>query len=334
MSCFDGLIGIDRQCTDTEPTSGIYLKDVGLTTQEIERIHNGDYENAVDFANDMIESSRKLLMNYLHSGFSNMYNFNTIINSHRAGFIQDNMRTKAGANEYRGIEVELYNYDSFLQLNITEWYSFLDFTGTVNVLVYDVQQNKQIDTFSITSLANEIVSTTINKSYSSERNKLHLAFLYDSNGINSYHTSTTPDYCEGCDGHSRKLVNEYMYIRGAKIGFAESVIESNLDHIAHLSGMSFQYNIACDHDNWLCNYRSQLGLALAYKSASMIFMHGINNDRLNNTTIDRENLEVRQQMAEDLFTQAYRNILTNIKPPVDVKCFQCKEIQKTVVRIP
>ena len=87
------------------------------------------------------------------------------------------------------IEVELCNLNSFVDFYLSELSVHVTSTGNVDVLVYDLFQNKLLDTITVAAIANEVVTVFPNKTYSSDRKNLNLIFVYDSTGVNSIQTS-------------------------------------------------------------------------------------------------------------------------------------------------
>src|SRR6185369_7861854 len=95
----------------------------------------------------------------------------SLLDDSRIGHFNDNLKMIAGDGNLKGINIDLCNSESFLNLFISEMSLQVDKTGDVNILVYDLIQNKLLDTLTIACVANEVSTIYPAKEYYSAKKK-------------------------------------------------------------------------------------------------------------------------------------------------------------------
>jgi len=324
MGCFDNLIGI-KYCEGDEPSSGKYLKDGGVTLSELNTFAGQDYVDGIELGEGKIKHATDLIINDIHNHFSNKYKSKTIKDNGRIGYYNENMQTKASTNGFAGISVKLNNRGTFTSIFIKDIELFTDYNGDVDVLVYDLYQNKLLDTLTLTSVANEVSVLSVNKTYSSDANILELAFLYDTTDIISYKTTVSATGCKTCSINAYASCDTYTGAKGVyKNG--SSFITSNMYGLGHTAGMSIKYAIECDFNKWLCLHTNRLAIPIIYKASSEIITYAMyNTERTNYNTIDKEQLKERRDFYELQYREQMDAILKNMDVPMDNICFECKQ---------
>src|SRR3990167_4895064 len=155
MDCFENIITLTGNCTDSVSVSGITINDIGIDLSELNSIVTADFANGEALFNRKRDFAIKLIMNLVYTHFTDYYKGNSILDSQRIGFPQDNLSLNAAeAGKLKGIRVELCNETSHIDFNLAEIGLLVDFTGNVPVYVYDLIQNKLLDTITVATTAN------------------------------------------------------------------------------------------------------------------------------------------------------------------------------------
>ena len=330
-SCFENIITLSGTCSNDVSVSGITINDLDIYVDELNAIVTKDYIDGADLFTKKRDFAIKQITNLVYSHFADQYKANSILDSMRVGFEQDNYQYNSPTANLVGVELELCNDSSHVDVQISELSLFIDFTGNVDVYVYDLIQNKLIDTITIACTAGQISRIILNdKIYSSYRKNLHLFFGYDASAIGNYVTYVR-DYnlfgagCTNCSSHGQKI-SRYMYASGASAPLGGQMIYNNLTRNTDTYGMSLQYSIACNHREWMCTYAISLAIPILYKTAELIADVALMNAKqINRTTIiDSEKWKMRKDDYKANFETYFDGVLKNIKLPSDAKCYECR----------
>ena len=337
-NCFDNLISIRGACTETTATLEMYLDDFGVTLTECESYVTKTYPSAEDFALNKISSAGKMLSSEIQRSFMGKMRTTPLIENNRAGHYLTDMQSDALLNAtMKGIEFTFYSKSSFVDLYVDFIELFTDFTGTIDVKVYDLYQNKLVDTITVTCVANQISRKTVGKKYPSYRHDMNLIFVYDASTIGSFKTTTNSTYCSSCEGANYWVdCNSYTRARGVQVGTATNKIAENMNGVGYTGGLSVGYSINCNYDLWLCSVGQMLVMPLIYKSCALIMFAALNEtDRINSrTTINREQAQRKFDWFETAYREQMEMILPNIKIPTDNLCFECNNRIKTRIALP
>ncbi len=330
-NCFEGLIGLRDVCSPSNAC--INLNELGLSRYALESFVTKDYQNAEDFFAKQYAHAVKEVSDAVHTNFNDKYITNSILESQRAGFAQDNLSVKSGNNKYSGIYLELLNSNSYLNLEAAELVLFTDYTGDIQVNVYDVITGKRIDVIVVPCVAGEESTVSLSKLYKSKRKGLKLFFAYDTTGINSYKTLIKNGLCCG----KTTCTNQYVQ-SGGYYSNAGTFVKNDLKTSDHTFGMSIVYSLSCNHNDWICTHKNQLALSIAYRLAANIATFGLTaspSERINTKiTINKEELEKSLSWYESKYSETLGNVLKTMAMPTDSKCFQCKATNKTVLNFP
>ena len=336
--CFDDLIALKGACSDTVPLSSLWLNDVGIDMNFVSQVITKDYIDAADFFSRKRDFAVRTVSNQIHNFLRPKYKGNTAIENFRIGQPGDNLRLIAGSGFLKGIEIDLCQSRSYLDVFISEISVQFSTTGSVDVLVYDLLQDKLLDTITIDYVANEISRAYVKKTYKAERRGLDLFIGYDSTGISS-NTTRLKKNCASCSGnYQSEISNNYSKIRAAEIDQSGQIIKANLDYLNETGGLSVVHSLSCNHENWLCSISNQMAFPVLYKTAYLMIDHALtasNDQRANTTvTINKEVWKERLDKMEFYYTESMNNLLQNIKPPSDELCFQCKDNLRHVIALP
>lgn len=337
MGCFDNLVTVKGTCNDEVSESGITLLDVGISNAELNDYITEDYASGAELGESKIDFARKIMVAEIYKHFQDKFIARSIIDGQVIGHQSDNMTAIAGvANTLKGLEIKSCNEDSYTALYISSISLFTNYTGDIDVFVYDLKQNKLLDTITVTTVAGQISKKFINKTYDSGRLNMDLIFVYDSTGISSYKTYPKHNGCTDCNSDGTSFLNRYLKAGGVSILSANDKIKSNLTYQDDCAGMSITYSINCDYENWLCTIKHLVALPLAYKAAELIMEYALHSsDRVNSRKIlNTETIEARRQHYQTKYFESKNSLIKNMKLPTDSKCFKCREAVRTVTILP
>lgn len=333
MGCFDNIIGIGG-CEEATPTSGHYLRDAGISLSDLGRFFGDDYSDGIELANDKIRVATNLVVNELSANFASKYLIRTFLDDGRIGYFSENKTTKAGANEWRGVDLVLWNNGSYVDMYIDKIQMHVAYTGNVALKVYDVIQNVVLDSFTVPVVSGTISDYTINKTYSSEKKKLHLFIGYNATGIDSYETSITSSGCSSCNIGAYYNVNSNVSAKSVYIT-GSTITDENIKGLSHTSGLSLLYSLKCNHTNWLCRYKNELAPAIAFKASAEIIQYALyQSERSNMKVSDIKALKERWNLYNSNYVNYLKNLVQNMVLPNDNKCFQCKDLTRSRITLP
>lgn len=333
MACFDNIVSLRELCTVPDPQT-FYLNQIGLTLTQVEDLMTSDYSSAQNFVDEKSAFAVRLVQSEVHSLMTPTYRANSLLASSRVGYeaAQKLLITQSGMV---GVEVKVTNQSSFVDFTISDISLFLDFTGTVNLLVYDLLQGKLLGTLVCTSISGEIVTTYETITVSSARKNLHLWIGYDSDAdsIGSYKTVTHTG-CSSCSGFT--FSNRFIRATGASI--ETPFTAGQIDSLTHTAGISFNFSVGCNHYDWICIHRAALGLPILYRTGMEIMNHALTaalgQRTVNMTTVSKEQLEETQSFYTAKYNETMRSIMNAMRPPSDTNCFHCSQGIKSVTTLP
>ena len=337
LECFDDIIGLRGSCDTPTSNSGLWMDDIGIDLSELDSIINKSQIDSIDFFEKKRDFAIKQIINLIHTHYSDKYKTNTVLDSKRIGFGKENQEAVAAAGTLKGIEIELCNEDSFVDVYVSSISLQVNTNGAVNILVYDLFQNKLLDTIPITAVSGQTVTVYPNKTYKSVRKELDIIFVYDATAFSSVKTTITQGGCKSCgDGGSMVQLGKYLSTRSISILSADAKIESNLTASGDTGGLSLIYSIQCNYDEWLCTISNSVALPILFKTAYEIMDFTINNSlRLNTaTTINLDTAKARRDEYDKRYQTSIEALLQNIKLPNDEKCFECRQKSKHMIILP
>src|SRR3990167_7085174 len=95
MDCFENIITLTGNCTDAVSKSAITINDIGIDLEELNFLVTADFANGETLFNRKRNFAITSIANLVHSHFSAYYKANSVIESRRIGFPQDNMTLNA-----------------------------------------------------------------------------------------------------------------------------------------------------------------------------------------------------------------------------------------------
>src|SRR3990167_5414484 len=274
LECFDDIIGLRGSCDTPTSNSGLWIDDIGIDLAELDSVINKSQIDSVDFFEKKRDFAIKQIINLIHTHYSDKYKTNTVLRSGRIGYGKENQEAVAASATLKGIEIELCNEDSFVDVFISSISLQVNTNGVVNVLVYDLFQNKLLDTIPITAVSGQTVTVYPNKTYKSVRKELDIIFVYDATNFTSVKTTVTQGGCKTCgDGGSMVNLNNYLSTRSISVPSASAKIESSLTGIADTGGLSLMYSIQCNYEEWLCTISNSIALSVFFLTKFLVIKY-------------------------------------------------------------
>jgi hypothetical protein len=334
-TCFDNLIAIKSLCSGVSGSSGLFIEDIGITADEAGQYINSEYQNGKLFIEDKIRFSTDIVRKTISNHFAGHITTKSLIDSQLLGHYQDSLQLKAGsAATLGGISLTLTNSNSYYNVFVNAISLQVNVTQDIDVLVYDLISGSLLDTITVSAVANEIVTKTVNKTYSSPKRKLDLIFVYDTEGISSNTTLLSTTGCTSCNGY--RYSNNYISSNAIYLEDSDTKIRSSLTTTTHTFGLSVNYSIQCSIENWLCEVANQMALPILYYTGMEIMRYALyySNRQNSSVNIDAET----NQKRLDFYTQAYNEALEatikKINLPKYDPCFKCNEVVRHAVILP
>jgi hypothetical protein len=336
-TCFNNIIVLDANCAGDLPTSGLYGSRAGITRSYISQIITKDFRNEEHFFNEKLSLAIDTACNDIHSTLQPKYKATSVINNFRAGVFYENKVEVDAYAGYKGILFNINDERAAFDFYASELSLFLNYTGAVTVNVFDLMQDKIIDTIVVNTVAGEITTVYPLEKFIQNRKKQQLYFAYDATGKPSYKTIIRNS--GGCtDCQDFYVDNSYERIGSFKLPLASDAILSNLVAASDTGGMSIIHSLQCNHNEWMCSISNLLAYPILYKTASLIHEHALissPNTRFNAT--EGQNADLIQK-AMDFSELKYREWMDNkvhsINIPQDERCFNCKSVSKHKIVLP
>ena len=344
--CYDSLLGL-QGCDRPEPTTGLYIDDLGINQTLLGQLITDQYNSGVElFEAKRAFAWRKMSTDIL-SRLSPMMKADTVVESKRIGQVVSNaanIDTAVGAGKYTGIRVTIDpNTTSFLNFYLSSFkIDIYTMSTPVEIFVYDMSTLKLIDSFFYQS---EAVEQFIGKTFKANRRKMDLAFVYES----LYDTTKMipkKGSCTDCGGSLRAVhVCPFVDAIGIELTVSGTDVVSSKSK-KYTQGMSLVYNVNCDREAWLCSIGGLMAMPLAYATAVEIYNYGLTispNQRVNTTvsvntgfaTSDpNDGMIAGRDIAATRYNEELTAMLQNMRLPDDNTCFDCRKNMKYVTALP
>lgn len=324
MECLNNLVDVWNGVDEKDPLK-FYLNDLpGFELNNAELIANSEHTDGME----LLASNKREAIRHLIEDFSNHLNerarFSTVLTNQIAGKYDENLREKpAQAGKYKGIQISLSSYP-YLSLYIDRISVFTKSAITTNILVYDLQQGIQIDSFPITTLAGQITPIEVGKEYKNKGQYLNLAFVIDSSLSIVYNTITSKP-CDRCF-YRLESMSRFTDGRGISIDQSDQKIESNVRGESHTNGISVTYSVQCDPTYFLCSMANRFRMALRYRWGMEYFNAVLKSSRANSqTTVLKEDAEQGFADCQLGYQTSMETVLKNITIPNNY-CYSCNPI--------
>ena len=325
MNCWNNVIGIRGLCDEQTPSSGLYINDLtGISMSDLDSGVNEEDKTAYTLIQRKIDQAANMIQAESLAYLYNRWNYLTSSWDGQVGFWPQQLEALGSSAVWRGIGVR-YRQADYIAVTLTAVNLLVNYTGTVNVLVYDLITGNVLETIPVTTVAGTPSRLVVNKKFTSNGQMLNLAFLYNATAVNSYQTGLYPVYgCGGCSRGSRWQNN--VLERTIEIPTTGAVIEQNISGGSWTGGLSVE--------SLLCAHIGQLGYPLLYKAGMLIVKEMEFSKRLNG--IISYNRERNSQLVE-YYQQQYDAYMSRYFEQAympDTGCFSCRQRVRQVSRIP
>lgn len=329
MACFDNIISYKGGCTSV---SGLLLDQL-VTIREVES-YIEDNGSASEFIDEKIDFAIDNVKAEVNSYFQKQYIPKTILDDKRAGYFDQDKVEVAAEAKYKGLELELCDQDTYYELYVNSIETYLNHTGNVSLLIIDTMTGQTLDTVTIASVAGQVVTTYVGNTYKAEKRKRRIGFVYDATSIPNYKTSLIGEGCYACNEGKYNL-SGIVKGRNIEYGLADTPVLANIDSNSDTSGISVRFNVSCDNESWICNYRNLLAMPILYRTAELIMDYALfNSDRINSSAVKKNMVEARQMKYHEDYEKTLKNVLHNMNTPKDGMCFNCSRSAKYVTTLP
>lgn len=334
--CFERLIGLKGSCNDgTLPSDGMWLNSLGISRDFVESIINEDWADVDDFVLDTIHQAEDALKSDVYAHFTTKFAPKSIIDGARIGYYLENPTlTPSLGGDYKGVQMRIWNDTTFAKLYVQKIQTYFNYTGNVTLTVWDLNQSKAVDTITVASVANEIVTTEVNRTYRSDFQDLNLIIIYPST-FQSYQTGFDGFGCVTCYRGGAYMQNRYVWSTGVTLEDGIPATQANIQSQSDTGGISLIYALQCDHDAWFCQNANFFVSAALYKCTYLICQYAaLMSNTFSSTNMDVERLKDRMVYCDNEYNKRLDAGLKNLRIPASSTCFVCNEVRRIITQLP
>jgi len=331
LDCLNGLVNV-KGC-GSNPASSYIQQLPGISIPDIDVAINTDHVNAKAFLEEQILFAQEIVIQDVYQHLALKHELKSFIENDMVGeYYEDKTLVDAVTGYLTGVRLRISS-TPYLKLFINQIRLFVDTTGDVDILIYDLQQGKLLDTITVAAVAGEIITTDVNKEYFTQKQRMNLFIGYLSS-FESYKSNVTNvaggDDCSGCCQYDSGQISFF----GSKILNSSQKVTDNIESNSGTAGISFSYSLSCSFEEHLCNIRNQLALPLKYKAGELIMQQLKASKRPNPlvTAFKGDNEEL-MGFYNGKYETLMKSILKNMRMPSSV-CFECKPQSRSVVMLP
>ena len=324
--CLTGLVGIRNRCGDTS-TPIHYIDDLpAIDTQLLSKSTSSDDSSLYDLVDKQIELAEKYIIEAVRKQLNPKFESRSVINNGSIAKFGERVSSVSRIGDFDGFRLQLGRSD-YLKLLIHKVWIHTTNTDTINIKLYDLAQGKELQSTTVTGVADEIVEAELNWEVSNETSFKDLFLGHDHS---SYYKATVKG-CASCNGY--KVRNGTNSARFYQKSISGTKIASNLDNLPDAS-MSFSYSVRCDFENFLCESRNLWGLAMLHKTAQNIYEQArFNTGRFNDLIVHSADLDLLIEKSENEFNMNMREALQGLEIPKGV-CFKCANPVRLMTKLP
>lgn len=342
LTCLENLIGIRSDCGEqTASDSGLYLQDLSFINMKVADAIITNQTSGYDLLKEKLQFAGEYLLNDVINRMSPYFKQNSIIENDISGYYQENRNLMPGIpGTLKGIQLKVREYP-YMEAFISTVSLFVDYTGSIDLKVYDLIQGKLIDTISVPVIAGEICTVNVFKSYKTNGQYMNLFFGYDAAGenditINGYQSYVYHSYaggCLACPG-PKSYGNKFVYLYSKSLPASGTPIENSLQSANDTGGLSITYSLNCTLDKFICSIRNRMAMALLHRAGMEILREVKVSTRFNSVVVlHKEEVDNLALFYENEYQKAMDNVFKNLKLPNDI-CFNCNSmITNSVVRV-
>lgn len=323
LTCLDNVISVKGNCSDVTPSSGIYINNflAGISIAEVDASLNKDYASAYDMIDKQIDNAKILIANDIRARLAPRFKGMSVIENGVSGFFKDDQKVVSSQATYlvgKQIEVDEYPYLEFFLSKVGLQVAT---TGNKSVFVYDLIQDKLLDTITVSCTSGKVSYADVYKSYPTNGQRLNLFICWLAD-VNYYRTElSNTSACNSCKNYSYS--NKYTTISTRKILASSNKLDQNLESLDY-DGLSITYSLNCTFDPFLCSIKNLLAVPLAYKTGELLLQNMAFSKRNNSlVNVYHQDHKELQAFYADKYQFEMEQITKNIRIPDDI-CFECK----------
>jgi len=335
MACLDNVIGVRSECSDTTPTTSLYIDSL-VSTKEMEKFIDAPHETVSELFTERLAMAIDEVRTDVYTHFAGNYITRSIIDSKRIGIFDEHRNASAAiANTYKGIEVRMNQTASSMKFVLSGLTFYSNHTGNVDVKVFNTISGELLDTITVAAVADEMVEVVVNKEYSSNLEPLYLGFVYDSTGVAAFKSTVGLTGCSSCSNTAYHSVNSWLQTRAINNPIASDVVQDNITGTSDTGGLSIVYSVECDHKSWMCNQKSILARPILYKTAEVIMEYALyGSDRFNDHNTKKDDYTARQLMYKEKYDELMKSVLNNMIMPNNDPCLKCERTNRMITSLP
>jgi hypothetical protein len=331
MNCLSEIIGIKKACTDTEPSSGLYVNDLpGMSLKIADSAANSEKINGITLIEDRINFASNYIVNDFRNFLQDKFILNSILENSKVGYYKDDNSIVAATNKLKGLRINVRE-EPFININISRIGLRFDTSITTNILIYNLYTGELLYTLPITTVANEITYIDVNKTIATKRQRISLFVCIDASVSDHYaaYANQSNIGCSTCG--AKKYIST---VSSGQIDPASSKTETNYVTSTSTGGLTVDYSIECDMLNYICSISRSLAWPLLYKTGHLIMQELKHSQQLNTIVmINKAKNEELSTYYEQEYTKAMNQLTSNLQIPKDI-CFQCAPKIKKINQIP
>jgi hypothetical protein len=323
MDCFDDIIGVRGLLDGATVTH--YLDQCGITKDLVTKA-NFTHDTAAELLADKLNEATEVVAAQVKSVKAQYLKTLDSVSNGTIGHPDRIYRTISAKTGYdAGALLELTSDTDYIQVSIDNVGLFVNTTGDVDIKVYNLTEQKLLDTITVAAVSGTLVNVSVNKIYRAQQKNMALAFVYDSE-FSSQKTTSMPN--QDCGSCAQKLLraNRYVKVAGVKYADGDEKNISTTVYDSDTAGLVVNYSVRCDYDQWICRNRQLLLLSCLYYAAYHIAEYALISTKFNSVSLDyRATVERIRDNSLDHYNNEFSAIMNGIVLPENSECFLCKK---------
>ena len=315
LDCLLGLVGIKGR----DSGSLAYVNSLpGISVQDFEQSVNNEARSAFERIDELTKLAIEEVVQDVQTYMAGKYELKTFTENDVIGYFQENqIVVPAQVGNQVGIYIKA-RLSPYLKLFIRRLRVQVQHTGTFDVKIWDMIQNKLLQTIPVTVVDGEITSIDIDFEYYTNKQYLSLFIGYESN-FPSYKTNIVK-FSENT--YTSPWLDSWLFCAGRILSDGQTVLFQNSNPHSTTSGLSFDYSLQCSFDEKLCNIKKLLAKPIQYKVAALIAEDMKFSRRLNGVVTSYvDDFGVLADKYNGEYALRMNQLLQNMQQPNDNLCF-------------
>lgn len=325
LSCFDGLVSLDRTCT---AGSGVVsLQSQGIDQSLIAQF-TGKEDTAASLLADCEEHARLVLSHDVLTYFQDRIIPRTFIDRKHVGEPNERQEVQTGTG-IGGILVEIDQPKANTVLRIASLGLYATTTGDVTITIYDLEDGSVAATYTMAVTAGRSITEGVQIVLPAYRERKAYFITHD---LTEWYRTDLGHSCASCGvGYEHGGVR----LTGARLPDGMPVKKMNLRQSSLTSGLSAVISVECAHTQLLCEVKNAMALPYVLKVAETIIRRGVDAvDRLNSQRLDLDLLRSRADRLGAEYAAAMQNSVGRMMLPGDNLCYTCRATSRSFISLP